>query len=126
VRTHITIIAWLNILLSLPLLLIGLALFVGITFLGVIAMPHLPFVGGAVGAGVFLLMALFAIPGLILGWGLLNYAPWARIFGIVVSILEIVSLHTFGIGTILGIYSLIILLNPETAALFEGRQYQPR
>jgi hypothetical protein len=125
VRTHVTIIAWLNILLSLPFLLIGLALFVGFLLTGAIALPALPILGG-LGVLLLFLFALFAIPGLILGWGLLNYAPWARIFGIVISIINIVNISTLGIGSILGIYSLIVLLNPETAALFEGRQYQTR
>ena len=122
-RTHVTIIAWLNILLSLPFLLLGLILFAGFLLTGAIVLPALPILGG-LGVLALFFCALFSIPVLILGWGLLQYAPWARILGIVVSIINILNIGTFGIGTILGIYSLFVLFNPETVALFEGRQYQ--
>jgi hypothetical protein len=113
----------LNILLSVPTLIAGIVLFVLFLIGGVAVLPALPILG-SIGTGLLLFCALFSIPGLILGWGLLNYAPWARIFGIVVSLLNLVSLHTFGIGTVLGIYSLFVLFHPETVALFEGRQVQ--
>ena len=63
----------------------------------------------------------FFIPGIIAyavaGYGLLNYKSWARILAIILSILE---LCLFPIGTALGIYTLIIMFNKETEALFKG------
>jgi hypothetical protein len=64
--------------------------------------------------GGFLL--LLAIPGLIVGVGLLKFKEWARILGIVLSVINLLN---FPLGTALGIYALIILLNDETTPLFQ-------
>src|SRR5581483_420156 len=86
------------------------------------AIPLLPVLGG-IGVFIFLLFAFVYLPGLLVGWGLLNYAPWARILGIVVSIFDLLQLHTPWMIA-LGIYGLIVLFNAETVALFERRQYR--
>ena len=63
----------------------------------------------------------FFIPGIAAdfaaGLGLLQYKSWARILAI---ILAIVNLFLFPIGTALGIYTLVIMFNEETKALFRG------
>ena len=51
------------------------------------------------------------------GLGLLAYKSWARILAI---ILAIVNLILFPIGTAVGIYTLIIMFNDETKALFSS------
>lgn len=51
------------------------------------------------------------------GLGLLQYKSWARILAI---ILGIVNLILFPIGTAVGIYTLIIMFNEQTKALFRG------
>lgn len=71
--------------------------------------------------GVILMITLAcSLPGIIAGVGLLRYAPWARIVAIIVSIIYI-PLH-IPFGTILGAYTLWVLLTPEGAQLFEVRQ----
>ena len=61
------------------------------------------------------------VPGVIAdfaaGFGLLKYQNWARILAI---ILAIVNLFLPPIGTAVGIYTLIIMFNEETMALFSG------
>ena len=61
------------------------------------------------------------VPGIIAdfaaGLGLLKYQNWARILAI---ILAIVNLFLPPIGTAVGIYTLIIMFNNETEALFRG------
>ena len=61
------------------------------------------------------------VPGIIAdfvaGLGLLQYKAWARILAI---ILGIINLILFPIGTAVGIYTLIIMFNEETKALFSG------
>jgi hypothetical protein len=61
------------------------------------------------------------VPGVIAdfaaGFGLLKYQNWARILAI---ILAIVNLFLPPIGTAVGIYTLIIMFNEETKALFKG------
>jgi hypothetical protein len=61
------------------------------------------------------------IPGILVdiaaGYGLLNYKGWARILAIILAIL---NLLLFPIGTAIGIYTLVIMFNKETEALFKG------
>jgi len=61
----------------------------------------------------------FFIPGIAAdfaaGLGLLEYKAWARILAI---ILAIINLFLPPIGTAVGIYTLIIMFNEETKALF--------
>lgn len=75
---------------------------------------------GGMGMIVIAVGAVFALPSLVTGWGLLQGARWARIVGILMSI---VSLIGFPIGTAIGIYGLVILFNPETVALFDSPQF---
>jgi hypothetical protein len=70
---------------------------------------------GLTGIGLVSFILLASIPGLIAGWGLLKFRPWARILGIVVSIFALLAIP---IGTIVGIYGLWVLLNKETERLF--------
>jgi len=57
-----------------------------------------------VGAGFLIVGA----GGLLVGWGLIKHQPWARIAAIVVGILAIIHPP---LGTILGIYTLWVLLS---------------
>lgn len=74
----------------------------------------------AVVAGSFL--GLVALPQIAGGLGLLRYKEWARILTLVVSFL---SLPHVPFGTALGIYSMIVLFNPETARLFQEKAPAP-
>jgi hypothetical protein len=76
-----------------------------------IAIPVLGIAGTALGV----MLLVLALPGLLTGWGLLTYRPWARILGIVLSALNLLNIP---IGTALGIYGLWVLLNGETERLF--------
>ena len=64
----------------------------------------------------------FFLPGIIVefvaGSYLLEFKAWARILAI---ILGIINLPFFPIGTALGIYTLVIMFNEETKALFRGK-----
>ena len=62
-------------------------------------------------------MFLLAVPSIAGGVGLLKGKFWARIL---VLILGIFNLIDFPIGTLIGIYTIWVLLNQETALLFEG------
>ena len=70
---------------------------------------------GAVGTGLFILILVLSVPGIVAGWGLLNFKPWARILGIVLSALNLIN---FPIGTAVGGYGLWVLLNQETERMF--------
>jgi hypothetical protein len=69
--------------------------------------------GGTVAAVLLVLSA----PGLIGGLALLTRRPWARLYAMVFSA---VILFWFPLGTILGTYSLYVLLQPDTRFYFES------
>jgi len=73
-----------------------------------------PIVGG-IGGIIFIVVLVISLPGLITGIGLLEFRPWARMLGIVVSALSLINVP---FGTALGIYGLWTLLNRETEQLF--------
>jgi hypothetical protein len=123
INTHVKVVAWLHILLGV-LCLLG-AMFVGTVagLLGAViaggATGHaLPGFLGLIGIGgiAFILVGVFAVPHLLVGWGLLNGKEWARIIGIIVSILSL--LHpVVGLGTAIAIYSLVILFSGEASEM---------
>ncbi len=77
-----------------------------------IAIPILGIAGAALG----MFFVVFALPGLVTGYGLLYYKPWARILGIVLSALSLINIP---LGTIVGAYGLWVLLNKDTERLFD-------
>ena len=70
---------------------------------------------GLTGTALVLFMLLISLPGLIAGWGLLKFRPWARIVAIVLSAIHLINIP---FGTIMGVYGLWVLLNNETERLF--------
>jgi len=77
---------------------------------------------GAIGAFVFLLLLILSLPGLVGGFGLLQFRPWARILVIILSVFELLSVP---FGTAIGIYGLWVLVNAETERLFLGPPPMP-
>jgi hypothetical protein len=95
-------------------LLLYLILF-GVSFIpdmGVEEANILRIVGLAVGGFI----ALLGIPKIIGGIGLLKGREWGRIMILAVSFLSLLNIP---LGTALGIYSIVILLNKETLPLFQ-------
>ncbi len=64
-------------------------------------------IAGAI--GMFLLAS--AVLGLLAGWGLLNYRPWARVLALILGVISLIHLP---FGTALGIYTLWVLLPAES------------
>lgn len=56
-----------------------------------------------------------AIPGLIAGIGLLAGKPWARVLGVIVSVLGLLN---FPIGTLIGGYAIFVLMQDATTSYF--------
>jgi len=131
-RTHVQIIGWLYVIFG------GLAVFgaliyalIGVGLAAIFQTEQIssdlardgvsPDAAAAVAVGVGVVLAcvvvLFALPQIIAGIGLLRMRPWARILGIIVSILY---LPGFPLGTALGVYTLVIMFNDETVALFQS------
>jgi hypothetical protein len=125
-QSHVKLVAILHIVFACLAILIGVGLFV--MFGGLAAFVATQergadaFAGmavlGAIGTFLLVLLLALSLPGLIAGIGLLYMKPWARILGLVVSALDLLS---FPFGTALGIYGLWVLVNPETERLFTAR-----
>lgn len=98
-----------------------LALMIWMLFLGTGAIVDDPGSGailatiGTIGAIFFVVTAL---PGLIVGIGLLKYQSWARILAIVLGVVILVDPP---FGTALGIYTLWVMFRPEIKDRFTAR-----
>ena len=74
----------------------------------------LPFIG-ITGVALVGLLLLLSLPGIITGIGLLRLRPWARVAGIVLSILGLMALP---FGTVVGVYGLWVLFSKDSERLF--------
>jgi hypothetical protein len=70
---------------------------------------------GITGTALVTFLVLLSLPGIIIGVGLLRLRPWARIAGIVVSIMSLIAVP---FGTVLGAYGLWVLFSKDTERLF--------
>ena len=117
-ETNVKIIAWLHIVLS------------AIGLVGALCISALVFGGGLLsqddtaitvtGIVALCLLGFFfllSIPGLLAGIGLLRFRNWARILVIILSVLNLINVP---VGTALGVYTLYVMLDDETSALFSA------
>lgn len=125
-ETHVKVLAWFNLILG------GLGvLAAAATFAGGSIIPAI--VAAAAGEAGFLpasilqaivtvivvVILVLSLPTLILGFGLYNLRPWARILGIVLAAIHLLNVP---VGTIISVYAFWVLLNPQTEALFRRSQ----
>lgn len=117
-RTHVKIVAIVNLLFSaMGLLAAAGALFGGVfssLFSGSLAVALVGTVASVLMGVIIGALSLF---GLFAGFGLLNHQPWARNVIIVVSAFR---LFRWPMGTLFGGYSLWVLFHDETRALFNS------
>lgn len=116
-RTHVKVVAVVNLFFSALWLLGGLSVLLGGVFGSLFSGS---FIGAIVGSVASVLIAIcigaLGLFGLIASFGLLNYKQWARYLMIAVSAFR---LFRWPWGTLFGGYSLWVLLNDETKILFE-------
>ena len=97
----------------------ALAIFFGFQFLfelvdhDPIAQKVLSYVGNAIA----LITMFFSSLGVIGGAGLFSYRSWARVLVMIVSAVNCLNIP---VGTAKGIYSIWVLMQPETIELFEN------
>ena len=70
---------------------------------------------GLTGIALVSFLVLLSLPSVITGIGLLRLRPWARIAGIVLSI---IGLMMIPFGTIVGVYGVWVLFSKDTERLF--------
>jgi hypothetical protein len=98
-----------------------LALLAFLFFFGVAEIPNVDDVGPGVlriiGLVASTFLAVVGLPQIIGGLGLIQHKEWARILILVVSFL---SLPHVPFGTFLAVYTMVVLFNRETVALFQA------
>ena len=77
---------------------------------------------GVTGVALVTFLVVLSLPGIIIGIGLIQRRPWARIAGIVLSILGLMMVP---FGTIVGAYGLWVLFSKETEQLFSVSAARP-
>ena len=70
---------------------------------------------GITGMALVAFLVTLSLPSVVIGIGLIQHRPWARIGGIVLSILGMIMIP---FGTILGVYGVWVLFSKETERLF--------
>ena len=115
-KTHITILGWLNIADGIVTMLIGALGFMFLTGIGFVSgKPEAAGVLALVGTTSALFMFAVGFPSLLAGIGLLREENWGRILTIIVSFLNLVWIP---VGTALGLYGLWVLLRQEATDYF--------
>lgn len=113
---NVNIVAALQIGLSIFNLLVAFLIFTVLKVVG-------GFVDDANGATILSLIAdilaigfiILSVPGILAGMGLYKRKEWARILTLILSIFELFS---FPFGTAIGVFSIWVLVQPETVAVF--------
>jgi hypothetical protein len=114
--TNIKVLGWLYIVLGVLGVLAGAAVSMILLGTGVIvddreAMTVLTIVGVSVAA----IVTLISAPGIVVGFGLISFKPWARVLALVLGLL---NLPGFPLGTVLGVYTFVSLLSADAEAAF--------
>ncbi|MGC9521048.1 MAG: hypothetical protein ACP5HG_04120 [Anaerolineae bacterium] len=117
-KTNIKVLGWLYIVLGILGVLTGLIVLTILLGMGLWAgergaMTILLIVGAFVAGFTILISA----PGIVVGIGLLQFRPWARVLALVLGFL---NLPGFPLGTALGIYTFVSLLGSDAEALFSA------
>jgi hypothetical protein len=114
---HVTILGWLHIVGNLFFVLIGLFVFFFLSTIGVVSGDEQAVVVlGVIGTFVGGLLTILGLPGIVAGFGLLARKPWARYLAIVLGVLNLLNAP---VGTVIGIYTLWVLMQEEAAAFFD-------
>ena len=115
---HIMIVGGIRIAFSAISLFIAAVVFVAVVGGGRLSQdPDAIHVTSLVGPIIASFIAALSVPGFIGGIWLIKRRGWARILVLILSILDLMNIP---FGTIFAIYSLWVLLNKDTAELFES------
>ena len=119
-KQHVKILAYVHLGMGILIAMMGLMallFFVGIGIAGFAgqADPELLGILSVVGLVAGIMFAIFAVPSIIAGAGMLKLKGWARILALVMGILNLFSIP---IGTAVGIYSLWVLFQDDVEQAF--------
>jgi hypothetical protein len=115
--THVKVVGWLWIVWGVGSILMVIIGLTAINWPGNVSSPQDSIIATS---GIL----CFFLPGIIAdfvaGYGLLKYQGWARILAIIMAVINLVFLCALILPAALGIYTLVIMFNEETKALFRG------
>ena len=115
-KQHVTIVGALHIALGALGMLAALLAFIFIVGGGLISGDQEAIaITGTVGTVIAGVVGVLSLPWIIGGFGVLQHWNWARILVLILSVLELTGVP---IGTIIGIYSIWVLVQRETEVLF--------
>ena len=113
---HVTLVAALNIGFGILGVLIACLAFIVIAGAGAISGdPEAMAITSIVATAIALFFITLSVPEIIGGIGLLKHKSWARILVLIIAVLDLFQIP---FGTAIGIYTIWVLLNDETAKLF--------
>ena len=116
VGQHVPILGWLYIVSNAIFLLIGGLVFFFLVGIGVATGDgEAAAILGVTGVFVMGIMMLFAVPGVVAGYGLLKGKNWGRILALIVAAF---SLLNFPIGTAISLYTFWVLLQEDANVYF--------
>ncbi|MBM3241274.1 hypothetical protein FJZ31_33750 [Candidatus Poribacteria bacterium] len=113
---HVTIIGVLYIAFNSLGILAAIIVFVAIAGGGLLSgEPKAIAITTSVGSAIAFFLALVSVPGIIGGIGMLKRKSWARILVLILGFLNLLNIP---VGTVVGIYTIWVLMKDETARLF--------
>ncbi|MFQ5629037.1 MAG: hypothetical protein ACE5I1_09775 [bacterium] len=113
---HITILGILYIAFNIFFVGIAMLVFFVLTGAGVLSGDaEAMFITSTLGTVIGFFIAITSLPGIIAGYGILKRKEWGRILSLILGVLNLINIP---FGTILGIYTLYVLLNQETIDIF--------
>lgn len=119
ITTHLNLLGWLYIVAHAFFLLLAAFGFFLFPTLAVISRDaDVTMVLSILGTAFGFLMLLLALPGLVAGYGLLRRKPWARLWGMVIAVFNLLN---FPFGTVLAVYALFVLSQQAAIEFFEPR-----
>lgn len=114
---HIRIIAWIHLVLGGLVLLAAVLGFVAVLLGGLFSGEILAFLASPIAALIVaVLIAVFAVPGILAGKGLFEGKSWARVLAMILAVLHFTN---FPLGTLFCIYSFWVLWGKEADPYFE-------
>ena len=116
-NTHVRVVAWLWIVWGVVSILMEV---IGLGFINLSG--NVPNASDAllITSGSLCIFVPGVIADFIAGYGLLKFKNWARILVIILAVVNLVFMCTLILPAVLAIYTLIVMFNKETVALFKG------
>lgn len=119
IKKHVSLLGWIYIVLNALNLCVAVVVFALVAGGGFLSGDeNAIMITMIVASAVAGLLILISIPGIVCGFGLIKFHPWARTLALVLGIVNLINIP---FGTVLGAYTLWVLMQEESGTLFEKR-----